>query len=188
MTSGPVVRSSVSGQALPETSAPCRPPFGSTLAPSAGAPPPSFGSGPPLFPPSGASRFGLNELRAAPPSSGTGMARLVPIGGSPQMGLSMNPSFGGWGMVQSGSPVGIPLMDPLLMGMGQSSSPDSNRRPLRDSNRRPSRDCLKPARPRSSTALRVKVEKARRATHPRPRRQINHYRSRGQEADERREG
>jgi len=36
------------------------------------------------------------------------------------MGLSMNPSFGGWGMGQSGSPVGIPLTDPLLMGMGQS--------------------------------------------------------------------
>ncbi|XP_054461494.1 epsin-1-like [Anoplopoma fimbria] len=124
MTSAPVVRS---GPSLPETSTPYRRPFGSTLAPSFGAPSPTFGapspsSATPLFQqPSqttGVHHSGFNMLQTA---EGTGMVQSVSMGGSPQMGLHMNPSFGG--MVQPGSLVGIPLTDPVLLGtgMGQSS-------------------------------------------------------------------
>ncbi|XP_031732359.1 epsin-1 isoform X1 [Anarrhichthys ocellatus] len=133
LTSVPVVRSgAVTGLSLPETSTPYCSPFGSTLAPSFGAPSYTFGAAKPSSEsplPSYSTRVshsGLNMLQAAqvaPPCSGTGMVQSVSMGGSPQMGLSMNPSFGGLGMVQSGSLVGIPLTDPLLMGtgMGQSS-------------------------------------------------------------------
>lgn len=125
-----MVRSgAVTGVSLPETSAPFCAPFGSTLAPSFGAPPPTFGaanlaSEPPLFQlPShtaGVSYSGLNILQAAPLCSATGMVQSsVSVGGGPQVGFNMNPQYGG-GVVQSGSLEGNPLADPFLLGMGQS--------------------------------------------------------------------
>ncbi|KAK5854746.1 hypothetical protein PBY51_004915 [Eleginops maclovinus] len=130
MTSSPVVKSGA-GLSLPETSTPYCSPFGSSLAQSLVAPTPNFGAAnpareTPLFrPPShtmGVSHPGLNMLQTAqvaPPFSGTGMVQSTSLGGSPHMGLNMNPLFGG--VVQSGS-LGNPLADPLLeTGMGQSS-------------------------------------------------------------------
>ncbi|KAA8578444.1 hypothetical protein FQN60_002581 [Etheostoma spectabile] len=126
MASGPVVRSgTVAGGFLPETS--YSSPFGSTLAPSFGAPSPTFGaanpsSETPLFQlPS--HTMSSNMPQVAPPFTGTGMVQSVSVGGSPQMGLNVNPPFGGVEMVHSGLPVGNPLADPLLLGtgMGQSS-------------------------------------------------------------------
>ncbi|TKS88821.1 Epsin-1 EPS-15-interacting protein 1 [Collichthys lucidus] len=127
---GPVVRSgAVTGVSLSETSAPFCAPFGSTLAPSFGAPPPTFGaanlaSEPPLFQlPShttGVSFSGLNILQAAPLCPATGMVQSsVSVGGGPQVGFNMNSRYGG-GVVQSGSLEGNPLADPFLLGMGQS--------------------------------------------------------------------
>lgn len=136
MASGPVVRSgAVAGVSLPETSAPYCSPFGSILAPSFGGPSPTFGaanpsSETPVFQlPShnmGVSHSGLNMLQAAqvvPQCSGAGMVQSVSVGGFAQMGLNMNPSCGGVGTVQSGSFMGNPLADPVLLGtgMGQSS-------------------------------------------------------------------
>lgn len=130
LTSGRVVRSGgVAGVSLPETSTPYCSPFGSTLAPSFGASPSAFGaahppSETPLFQlPShnaGVSHSGLNNMlqaaQVAPPGSGTGMVQSVSVGGC----LQMNPSFGG--TVQSGSLVGNPLANPLLLGTGVGQS------------------------------------------------------------------
>ncbi|KAK1880189.1 Epsin-1 [Dissostichus eleginoides] len=139
MTSGPVVRSgAVAGLSLPETSTPYCSPFGPSFAPSFVAPTPNFGAAypareTPLFrPPShtmGVSHPGLNMLQTAqvaPLCSGTGMVKSPSVGGSPHMGLNMNPLFRG--VVQSGS-LGNPLADPLLLGtgMGQSSVFGGNR-------------------------------------------------------------
>ncbi|XP_022616704.1 epsin-2-like [Seriola dumerili] len=132
MSSGPVVRSgAVAGVSLPETSPLPGSPCGFTLAPSHGAPTPTFGAANPSgetpvfqLPPHtiGVSYSGFSMLQAAQVAPETGIVQHVPVGGSPQMGLHMNPPCGGVGMVQTGL-VGNPLADPLLFGkgMGQSS-------------------------------------------------------------------
>lgn len=134
MTSGPVVRSlAVAGVSWPEASALPGSPYGSTIAPSYGAPSPTFGAAnpsteTPLFQlPShtmAGSESGFNMVHAAqmpPLCSGTGIIQPISFGGSPQMGLKMSPPCGR--MVQSGFPMGNPVPNPFLLGtgMGQSS-------------------------------------------------------------------
>ncbi|XP_071355804.1 epsin-1-like isoform X1 [Trachinotus anak] len=133
MSSGPVVRSgAVAGVSLPETSPIPGSPFGSILAPPHGAPTPTFGaanssSETALFQlPShtlGVSYSGFSLPQAAQVAPETGIVQPLSVGGSPQMGLHMNPPCGGVGVVQAGYPVGNPLADSLLLGtgMGQSS-------------------------------------------------------------------
>lgn len=142
MTSGLVVRSgATAGVSPPETSAPYCSSYGSKLAPSFGAPSPTFGEDnlssqtPPFQLPSytvGVSHSSYNMLHAtqvAPSCSGTGMMQSVSLGGSPQVGFNMNPSCGGAGTVQSGSLVGNSLANPFLLGrgMGDSSFSEGNR-------------------------------------------------------------
>lgn len=119
--SGPVVRSgAVAGGFLPQTSHLSGSPFGSTLAHPHGAPTPTFGaanpsSETPLFQlPShnmGAYYSGCNMLHAAQLAPDTVPVHPGSVGGSQLMG--------GVGMVQTGPPVGNPLL--LGTGMGQSS-------------------------------------------------------------------
>ncbi|XP_034747639.1 epsin-1-like isoform X2 [Etheostoma cragini] len=119
MTSAPVVKSgTVAGGFLPETS--YSSPFGSTLAPSFGAPSPTFGA---ANPSSETPLFQLPSHTMSSYMGRTGMVQSVSVGGSPQMGLNVNPPFGGVGLVHSGIPVGNPLADSLSLGtgMGQSS-------------------------------------------------------------------
>ncbi|GLD59459.1 epsin-2-like protein [Lates japonicus] len=128
---GPVVRSgAVAGVSLPETSALLGSPFGSTLTPSHGAPLIFGAANPssetPVFqlPPHtmGVSYSGFSMLQAAQVAPETGIAQPVSVGGSPQVGLNMNPPCGGTGMVQTGYPVGNPLADPLFLGTGTGQS------------------------------------------------------------------
>ncbi|XP_026156825.1 epsin-1 isoform X2 [Mastacembelus armatus] len=136
ITSGSGVRSgAVVGVSLPATSVLPGSPFGSTIAPSYGAP--TFGAANPssetlLFQlpahNTGRSRSGLNMFQAAqtPPGSGSGMIQTISVGGSPQMRLNLDPPSGGVGMLQSGSLMGNPLADPFLLGTGQSSFSGGN--------------------------------------------------------------
>lgn len=100
-------------------------PFGSTLASSLGVGAANLSSETTLFQlPSHTvigSRSHLNMTEIAPLCSENVMVQSVFVGGAPQ--VAMNPPCGGVGMLQSGSVVGNPLADPLLVGtgMGQSS-------------------------------------------------------------------